>query len=133
MSVTMNGVGAMPQAWSGASMKMPPNKKMGELFQKIDLLGQGTINQDQFQQAFQTMNPPRNFQQAGADNIWAQLDPNNSGQVAKDDFVSQMVNLMSSLRQQSQGTPANAAQTTADAMKTLTDLGGAGSLLNKEV
>ena len=85
-------------AVSGASAGAPPQQKMSNLFDSIDTAGSGSITQAQFEQAFQTRNPPAVFQKQGADAIWAALDPSGSGTVSKQDFVSTMSNLMVSLR-----------------------------------
>jgi len=83
---------------SGASAGAPPQQKMSNLFDSIDTAGSGSITQAQFEQAFQTRNPPAVFQKQGADAIWAALDPSGSGTVSKQDFVSTMSKLMVSLR-----------------------------------
>lgn len=83
---------------SGASAGMPPQQKMSSLFDKIDTSGSGAINQAQFGQAFQSFNPPAVFQNQGADAIFSALDPNGTGSVSKQDFVSGMSSLMASLR-----------------------------------
>ncbi|KAB7739142.1 hypothetical protein F2P47_14125 [Parvibaculum sedimenti] len=85
-------------ATSRASAKMPPQQKMSNLFDSIDTSGSGSIDQSQFDTAFQTNNPPSVFQKQGADAIWSQLDPSGSGSVSKSDFVSTMKQLMVSLR-----------------------------------
>ena len=85
-------------AVSGASTGAPPQQKMSNLFDSIDTSGSGSINQSQFEQAFQTKNPPAVFQNQGADAIFASLDPNGTGSVSKQDFVSTMSGLMASLR-----------------------------------
>jgi len=89
---------AMPQAVSGASMRMPPMQKMTNLFNAIDTKGTGSISQGQFNQAFATLNPPAVFKAQGAQAIWSRLDSNNSGSVSKQDFVNTMKQLMVSLR-----------------------------------
>ena len=71
---------------------------MSQLFDSIDTSGSGSITQAQFDQAFQTKNPPAVFQKQGADAIFAALDPNGTGSVSKQDFVSGMKQLMASLR-----------------------------------
>src|SRR6202162_428025 len=101
-------------AVSGASTGAPPQQKMSNLFDSIDTSGSGSITQSQFEQAFQTKNPPAVFQQQGADAIFASLDPNGTGQVSKQDFVSTMSGLMASLR----GDPT--AQSTSSPADTLT-------------
>jgi hypothetical protein len=83
---------------SGASAPMSPTQKMTNLFNQIDPTGTGAITQDQFMQAFQTMNPPASFQAAGAAAVWNKLDPNGTGSVTKQDFVSTMTAMMKQLR-----------------------------------
>jgi len=83
---------------SGASGNMPPNQKMSSLFSLIDTSGAGSINQAQFNQAFQTLNPPAVFKAQGASAIWSSLDPNGTGSVSKQDFVNTMKDLMVQLR-----------------------------------
>jgi Ca2+-binding EF-hand superfamily protein len=85
-------------AVSGASYGAPPQQKMSNLFDSIDTSGSGSITQAQFDQAFQTKNPPAVFQNQGADAIFASLDPSGTGSVSKQDFVSTMSGLMASLR-----------------------------------
>ena len=85
-------------AISGASSSGPPQQKMSSLFDSIDSSGSGSITQAQFEQAFQSRNPPGVFQKQGADAIFAALDPNGTGSVSKQDFVSGMKQLMVSLR-----------------------------------
>ncbi len=85
-------------AISGASSSGPPQQKMSSLFDSIDTSGSGSITQAQFDQAFQTKNPPGVFQKQGADALFASLDPNGTGSVSKQDFVSTMSKLMASLR-----------------------------------
>ena len=88
--------GAMPM--TGASGAMPPQTRMTKLFTAIDTQKTGTINQGQLTTAFQTLGPPANFKAFGADKLWQALDPNKTGSVAKDHFVSTMTGLMTSLR-----------------------------------
>ncbi len=120
--------GGTPQVWSGASMRTSPSQKMTALFDKIDTSGSGTITKAQFEQAFQTMNPPKAFQQAGADAIWAKLDPNGTGSVSEQDFVSGMTAQMSQLRHghhhhadstQSAPAPASTISSSLDALNSL--------------
>jgi Ca2+-binding EF-hand superfamily protein len=85
-------------AISGASSSGPPQQKMSSLFDSIDTSGSVSITQAQFDQAFQTKNPPGVFQKQGADALFALLDPNGTGSVSKQDFVSTMSKLMASLR-----------------------------------
>jgi hypothetical protein len=102
-------------AVSGASTGAPPQQKMSNLFDSIDTSGSGSITQSQFEQAFQTKNPPAVFQQQGAAAIFATLDPNGTGSVSKQDFVSTMSGLMASLRADNSGssTPQPADTLTA--------------------
>jgi hypothetical protein len=85
-------------AVSGASTGAPPQQKMSNLFDSIDTSGSGSITQSRFEQAFQTKNPPAVFQNQGAQAILASLDPNGTGSVSKQGFVSTMSGLMASLR-----------------------------------
>jgi len=100
MIMDISGVGAASglHAVSGASSSGPPQQKMSSLFDSIDSPGNGSITQAQFDQAFQNKNPPAVFQQQGADAIFTSLDPNGTGRVSKQDFVSGMSSLMASLR-----------------------------------
>jgi hypothetical protein len=97
-------------AVSCASSGGPPQQKMSNLFDSIDTSGSGSITQSQFEQAFQTKNPPTVFQQQGADAIFASLDPTGTGQVSKQDFVSTMSKLMASLR--ADGSASSGSQAT---------------------
>jgi hypothetical protein len=94
-------------AVSGASTGAPPQQKMSNLFDSIDTSGSGSITQSQFEQAFQTKNPPAVFQNQGAQAIFASLDPYGTGSVPKQDFVSTMSGLMVSLRADSAAQPAS--------------------------
>ena len=100
MSMGISGIGnaSAVDVMSGASAGMMPQQKMSSLFDKIDSSGSGTISQAQFDQAFQSFNPPAVFQQQGAGAIFSALDPNGTGSVSKQDFVSGMSKLMVSLR-----------------------------------
>ena len=98
MLVAAIGDSGATQAMSGASAGMPPQQKMTSLYNQIDSSGSGSITQQQFNQAFQTLNPPPVFQQQGASAIFGALDPNGTGSVSKQDFVSGMSSLMASLR-----------------------------------
>jgi len=98
ISVATVGAPVSPEIISGASGNMPPNQKMSSLFNSIDSSGAGSINQAQFNQAFQTLNPPAVFKAQGADAIWNSLDPNGTGNVSKQDFVNTMKDLMVQLR-----------------------------------
>lgn len=114
MSISAVGGGAAPHhAMSGASISMSPQVKMSGLYSNIDTNGTGSITKSQFNQAFQTLNPPAAFKSAGASAVWSSLDPSGSGQVSRQDFVSQMKNLMVQLRQGGSG--ASGASETASA------------------
>ncbi len=105
---------------SGASTSAPPQQKMTNLFNSIDTAGSGTITQPQFQQAFQTKNPPAVFQKQGADAIWAALDPSGSGTVSKQDFVSTMSKLMVSLR--AEGTSPGGSASLSSSLQSLNQI-----------
>ena len=93
----MGGVGH-PGVTSGASARQAPHQKMTNLYKKIDTSGSGAISKDQFQQAFDALNPPKVFKDQGAANIFSALDPNGTGSVSQNDFVNGMKGLMVSLR-----------------------------------
>jgi EF hand domain-containing protein len=126
-------------AVSGASTGAPPQQKMSNLFDSIDTSGSGSINQSQFEQAFQTKNPPTVFQNQGAQAIFTSLDPNGTGSVSKQDFVSTMSGLMASLRaDNSGGSTSQPADTLTASLQALSQIGPAsappttppGTLLN---
>jgi len=100
MTMDISGIGGADgmHAMSGASGGAPPREKMSNLFDSIDTSGSGSITQSQFEQAYQTKNPPAAFQKQGADAIFAALDPGGTGSVSKQDFVAVMSKLMASLR-----------------------------------
>jgi hypothetical protein len=129
-------------AVSGASYGAPPQQKMSNLFDSIDTSGSGSITQSQFEQAFQTKNPPAVFQQQGADAIFASLDPTGSGSVSKQDFVSTMSGLMASLRAnppaQSGSQPADTLTASLQALNqidpaTVPSTASPGTLINLSV
>jgi len=98
MDVTGISASSGLHAVSGASSSGPPQQKMSDLFDSIDTSGSGSITQAQFNQAFQTQNPPAVFQNQGANAVFSALDPNGTGSVSRQDFVSGMSKLMVSLR-----------------------------------
>src|ERR1035441_8721687 len=112
MSMSIAAVGAPADLGiiSGASGNMPPNQKMTSLFDSINTSGSGSINQTQFNQAFQTLNPPAVFKAQGADAIWSSLDPNGTGNVSKQDFVNTMKDLMVQLRADPTGAASQSLQ-----------------------
>jgi hypothetical protein len=124
MSIAAVGGASGLQAMSGASAGMPPQQKMTSLYNKIDATNSGSITQQQFTQAFQTLNPPPVFQQQGASAIFAALDPTGTGSVSKQDFISGMTSLMASLR--ADGSPNSSgpspSQTLASSVHSLNSL-----------
>ena len=99
MSMTVPGAGGpTPPIMTGASTSGPPQQKMTSLYNNIDTAGAGSITKDQLQTAFQTLKPPKVFQNAGVDQVFAALDPQGSGAVSRDDFIKGMKGLMASLR-----------------------------------
>ena len=105
MSMSVNGVGggAGASIVSGASSRLPPQQKMANLYNQIDSAGTGSITQAQFTQAFNAMNPPSVFKNAGASTVYNHLDPNGTGSVSRTDFINGMKSLMVSLRSGSSG------------------------------
>jgi hypothetical protein len=110
MNITGVGAASGMHAMSGASSSGPPQQKMSDLFQSIDSSGTGSISQAQFNQAFQTRNPPAVFQNQGAASIFATLDPSGTGSVSRQDFVSGMSQLMASLRAENGGQSGSQSQ-----------------------
>jgi len=100
MSMGISGVGGSrgPQSMSGASMPMPPARKMATLFSQIDTAGTGSITQSQFNQAFQSTNPPAGFRAMGASAVFQSLNPSSSGTVSQQNFVQGMTQLMAQVR-----------------------------------
>jgi len=127
MSTTVAAIGGTGglQAMSGASAGMPPLQKMTSLYNKIDTTGADSISQQQFNQAFQTFNPPPVFQQQGESAIFAALDPNGTGSVSKQDFINGMTSLMASLRAEggSSSSGPSPGQTLASSLQSLNALG----------
>lgn len=124
--MSVSGVGALgtSQVWSGASPAMAPQQKMAQLFTKMDTANTGTINQSQFDQAFQNMNPPAKIKAAGADTLFKLMDPNQTGQVSKDSFISTMTDLIGKLNAQTldQISTASSNKTLASGILGLTTL-----------
>ena len=118
---------------SGASPAMTPTRKMTNLFQQIDSSGSGTITQAQFKQAYAQQNPPAVFKAMGADAIFSKLDPQGTGSVSQQDFVSGMTGLMRSLRGQStggaatSGTSSSPTRTLASSLQSLQQLGNSSA------
>ena len=97
-AIAAAAVSTAGEVWSGASPAASPTQKMSNLFGQIDTAGSGTITQDQFNQAFQTLNPPASFQAAGAASVWSQVDPKSTGSVSQQSFVSGMTTVASQLK-----------------------------------
>jgi len=111
MTVSAGAAMAATDTVSGASRGAPPQQKMSMLFDSIDTSGAGTISKAQFQQAFQTSNPPAVFRQQGANAVFSALDPGRTGSVSRQDFVSGMSGLMASLREAAPATSATQGST----------------------
>jgi len=71
---------------------------MSNLFDSIDTSASGAISKSQFEQAFDSLKLPPVLKAAGADAVWAKLDPNGNGQVSKKDFTDTMVAQLKALR-----------------------------------
>ena len=96
---------------------------MSGLFDQIDAAGSGSINQGQFTQAFQTLNPPPSFQAAGAEPVWGKLDSGGQGSVTKQEFVNGMTSLMKELRGTRTGSSESGAQQLEGGASALDSLG----------
>ncbi len=128
MSVSGISGGSQPYVSTGASMSMPPQQKMSQLYDKIDTTNSGSVSQSQFNRAFQTMNPPAKLQAMGADQIWSKLDPSGTGSVSKHDFVNTMKGVTQGghhrhHRSGVAGGSAQAGQTAASATQALNSAG----------
>jgi hypothetical protein len=94
-----------------ASGAISIQQRMSSLFDSIDTSGSGSITQLQFNQAFQARTPPAGLQQQGAHAIFAKLDPDGTGSVSKQDFVSGMSKLVASLNADNAGASASPPST----------------------
>lgn len=121
MDVTGVSASSGLHAISGASSSGSPQQKMSDLFDSIDTSGSGSITQAQFDQAFQTKNPPAAFQNQGANAVFSALDPNGTGSVSRQDFVSGMSKLMVSLRANS-GTQTSSQDSLAASLSSLSQI-----------
>ncbi|TAJ77550.1 MAG: EF-hand domain-containing protein [Gallionellaceae bacterium] len=123
----LSGIGAaMPQAMSGASMRTSPQQKMSDLFQQIDTAGTGRITRAQFEQAFNSAGTPAGFKAIGLEAAFGKLDPNGTGSVSKQDFISGMKAMMTHGHHKVHGAETNGAavpQTLANSINALATLG----------
>ncbi len=71
---------------------------MSNVFASVTTPGSGVITQSQFNTAFNTMNPPAAFQQMGANAVFANLDPNGTGSVSRQNFIQGMTSLISQVK-----------------------------------
>ncbi|MGZ5011262.1 MAG: EF-hand domain-containing protein [Methylobacter sp.] len=129
MSMAISGMGNAgmpPRIMSGASSRMSPDQKMSNVFQQIDTSGSGTITKAQFEQAFQSMNPPAAFKTMGADAIFSKLDPNGTGSISKQDFVDGMKTMMGQIHHHHHAANANGGGTVPSPVQILA--GSLGSL-----
>ena len=107
---------------------MSPATKMSNLFDSIDTTSSGTISKSQFEKAFASKNPPASFKAAGADAVWSKLDPNGTGSVSKQDFISGMTTMMKQMRGQHQQSSSSAgAQTLTQNATLLSAISGTSS------
>ena len=130
MSSPIEGAGAagISHIESGASAPMSPTQKMSNLFDQIDTTGSGSIDQSQFNQAFQALNPPASFQAAGSESVWSNLEKAGGSDVSKSDFISGMTTLMKELRGAQIGSSSGGAQQLAADTSALDSLAADGSV-----
>ena len=140
MDVTGVSASSGVHAVSGASSSGTPQQKMSDLFDSIDSSGSGSITQAQFDQAFQSKNPPAVFQNQGSDAIFSALDPTGTGSVSRQNFVSGMSQLMVSLRADSGSQTSSQASLSASlsslnqiASSSASSTAAPGSLVNLQV
>ena len=60
----------------------PPQQKMLQLHDIIDASGSGSITKDQFQQAFQNLEPPAELQAVGSSQLWVRMDTTRTANAA---------------------------------------------------
>lgn len=75
-----------PHSKSGASGGQPSPTSLGTLFDKTTG-GQNAMSKDQFHSLFSSGNTPSSFQGQGP-GLYASLDPNNTGQISRQSFVT---------------------------------------------
>src|SRR5579859_3315406 len=97
------------------------DQDLGSAFDSIDRGATGVITQTEFEQAFASLDLPSGIAAQGADAIFAQLDPNGTGRVLRDDFISGMDQLLTAAS--SDTNASNSANTTDPASAGLTGLG----------
>lgn len=83
---------------SGSKRGRSLDKALTQAFQSIDTSNSGSISKVQFDAAFQNMKMPQALRSMGADALFAKIDPNGTGNVSKQDFISGMKNLVSQAR-----------------------------------
>ena len=124
MEISRAGGMSQPAVMSGASARRPPQQKMSQLFDMIDASGSGTITKDQFQKAFQSLEPPAKLQAVGASQLWARMDTNRTGSVSKRDFLKVMLDAIRNQGGSGQEiAPASATRTANAATAALKALG----------
>jgi len=101
----MSGISAIagsvaPQAMSRASAVASPSAKMASVFSSFTTPGTGTITKNQFVQTFNTMKPTAGFHSLGANGTFSVLDPNSTGAVSRQDFISGMTRMMADFKAQ---------------------------------
>ena len=91
----INGIhGGMGQVTAGASRQMSMNQRMGELFNKMDSAGTGSISKSQFDAAFSSLHLPTRLKTMGAAAVFSHLDPQGTGKVSQQDFVKGMKSIL---------------------------------------
>ena len=156
MDTSIQSIGTYGASNTSNSTAMSPTQRFTNMFNQIDASGSGSITEDQFDTALQAMNPQGASATTGssssstADALWKQLDPNGTGSVSKQDFVSGMTTAMKQMRgahhhHHGGGSSVSGAQQTAQGASSVTGQSstqyssngtstatGIGSLLNAE-
>ena len=96
--ISPSNCSSSPSANPLAAWSAQLQQQLGNLFDSIDTSGSGTITKDQFEQAFSSLKLPPALKNAGADAVWAKLDPNGTGSVSKAYFVKDLPAALQQLR-----------------------------------
>jgi hypothetical protein len=145
MTGSIGGMGgvSLPKVVSGASKRGSKSHGLADLFKSVDSTGSGSITKSQLQSALPNLKLPSSVKSLGADAIFGKLDPNNTGSVSPQDFVTGLRKIMADPKVQTTKPAQAASSSPFDALisgaKAIASLGAAatgpvgssiGSLIN---
>jgi len=113
---------AVPYVLDATASGTDLQSQMAAVFDEIDTGSTGLITQTEFENAFSALDLPANVLTAGPDAIFAQLDPNGTGRVLRDDFIAGMGALVEAAQ-----SAAAASNATASSNSTASGAPAAGS------